>query len=39
MLGFGENGQERIFEASSVQKGGFMKAQGQNPCAERTLGL
>ena len=40
MLGFRANGQERILETSSVQKGGFTKAQEQNPWAERAaLGL
>ena len=29
ILGFGANGQERILEMSSVQKGGFIKACGQ----------
>lgn len=31
MLGFKADGQERILETSSLQKGGFMKAQGQGP--------
>ena len=34
------SGQERILEMSLVQKGGFIKAQGQDPWAESTaLGL
>ena len=35
MLGFEANGQERILEMSLVQKRGFIKAQGQDPWAER----
>lgn len=35
MLGFEDNGQERILETSLVQKGGFIKAQGQAPGAGR----
>lgn len=39
-MGFRAHGQERILETSSVQKGGFIKAQRQDPWAERaTLGL
>lgn len=34
MLEFGVNGQERILEVSSGQKGGFLKAWGQDPWAE-----
>ena len=33
--GYGADGQERILETSLGQKGNFMKAQGQNPWAER----
>ena len=29
MVGFGANSQEKIFEMSLVQKGGFIKARGQ----------
>ena len=29
------DGQERILETSLMQKGDFIKAQGQNPWAER----
>lgn len=37
---FGADSQERILEMSSVQKGGFIKAWGQDPWAERAaLGL
>ena len=35
MLGFRVNGQERILEMSSVQKGGFIKAWAQEPGPER----
>ena len=35
MLGFRADGQERIFETSLVQKGGFTKAGGQDQRAER----
>ena len=35
MLEFRTNGQERILEMSSVQKHSFIKAQRQNPWAER----
>ena len=31
MLGFKADDQERILEMSLVQKGGFIKAQGQDP--------
>ena len=31
MLGFEVDSQERILEMSLVQKGGFIKAQGQDP--------
>ena len=34
-LGFDADGQEGILETSLVQKGGFIKAQGQDPWAER----
>ena len=44
MVGFGADGQERILETSLVQKGGFIKAQGQDPmgrkywdCAEQLI--
>ena len=37
MLWFRENGPERILETSLVQKGGFIKAQGQEPRAEKEL--
>ena len=30
VLGFGANGQERILEMSLLQKGGFVKAQGED---------
>lgn len=30
MLGFGDDGQERILETSLVQKGHFIKAQGHD---------
>ena len=33
MLGFEVDSQERILEMSLVQKGGFIKAQGQDPWA------
>ena len=35
MLGFEAKGQESILESSLVQKGGFIKAQGQDLQAER----
>ena len=35
MLGFRANGPERILEMSLVQKGGFIKVQGQDPWADR----
>ena len=35
MLGFEANGQEKILEMSLVQKGGFIKAWGQNLWAEK----
>ena len=35
MLGFEPESQERIPEMSLVQKGSFIKAQGQDPWAER----
>ena len=35
MLGLEANSQERFFEIPLVQKGGFIKAQGQDPWAER----
>ena len=35
VLGLGTDGQERILESSLVQRGGFIKAQGQDPWAER----
>ena len=35
MLGSQADGQERILGTSLVQKGGFIKAQGQDPWAER----
>ena len=39
-LGFEDDGQERILETSLMQKGDFIKAQGQDPWAERAaLGL
>ena len=34
-MGSRANGQERILERSSVQNGGFIKAEGQDPWAER----
>ena len=34
MLGFRADDQERILEMPSVQKGGFIKARGQDPAAE-----
>jgi len=37
LLGFEVDGQESILETSLVQKGGFIKAQGQDPWAERTV--
>ena len=40
MLGFKADGQEGILEMSLVQKGGFIKARGQDPWAGRAaLGL
>ena len=40
MFGFRADGQGRILETSWVQKGGFIKAWGQDPWAERrALGL
>ena len=40
ILGFKADNQERILEMFLVQKGGFIKAQGQTPGAERVaLGL
>ena len=35
MLGFEADGQEKILEMALVQKGGFIKAQGQDPWAKR----
>lgn len=35
MLGFEDNGQEKIIETSSMQKGSFIKTQGQGPWVER----
>ena len=35
MLGFEADGQERIFETSLVQKGGFIKAPGLDPGQKR----
>ena len=35
VLGFGADGQERILEMSSMQKGSFIKAQGHKLWAER----
>lgn len=37
VLGFGVNGQERITGMCLLQKGGFIKAQGQEPWAERAV--
>ena len=37
MLGFGTNGQENILETFSVQKGGFIKAWGGDPWAEKAV--
>ena len=37
MVRFRANGQERILETFSVQKGGFIKARGQDPWAERAV--
>ena len=34
VLGFRANSQERMLQTSLVQKGGFIKAQGQDPWAE-----
>ena len=40
IVGFRAYGQERILEDTFVQKGDFIKAQGQDPWAERAaLGL
>lgn len=35
MLVFRDNSQERILETFSMQKGGFLKTQGQDLCIER----
>ena len=37
MLGFEVDGQERIFETSLVQNGGFVKAQGTRTCGQEEL--
>jgi len=37
MLESGAQGQERILEMSLVQKGGFIKARGQDLWAERAV--
>ena len=36
VLGFRADGQERILEMFLVQKGGFIKAQGQDPWARKS---
>ena len=36
MLGFRENGKERIFEMSSVQKADFIKATGTGPVGRKS---
>lgn len=37
MLGSEANGQERILETSMMQKGGFIKAQGDQTCGQEGL--
>ena len=37
VMGFREGSQERILKISLVQKGGFIKAQGQDPWAQGAL--